>query len=407
MKIKNDNQRKEKKVSPWVSAVFISSILCTALLGLESVFELVTRCQGTPKKHEIASEYFSSSLTPWASIGGCGAGGSGGGGGGAKWIGKGVSGGLLDVQTLYGFTLGQNYVNNQLSTRLSGKPVWHTTLGLSIPIVSKFGEAQPLNFDEAKNFITGGLGDLSIDYARTLGAAGQWSLGLALSIPTGQYDIKRGKDGEKWLLPAGLQKGTGLWNASLSLGLTKDVEDGIWLFDISYSHPFAMRLFSGENEFIGEGEYYEDYADRKDNTRFYYRFKPYGENDLGDFTPPSINLSAYYGYRGIHGYTHSWGITFAAPFAVAWVHEEKVDTDPNPYNPRKDNDHQAWSATLNYGVETEHRKLPRFFAVSAPIHGKGYDPDDPDSYHGKWTGPDWSDFLQTFTFSLGVKATMF
>ncbi len=365
--------------------------------------------------------------SPWGSVGGCGAGGSGGGGGGAKWVGMGVSGGLLDVQIMYGHSFGQNFFNNTVTTRLSVKPRYDTQIGLSIPVTSKLGEVQPSSLIQQEYFVTGGTGDIALDLSRSLGMSGQYSLNLGLTLPTGQYDIKRGKDGSQVFLPTSLQKGGGVYNASLGLGYTKDVEDGLWLFDLTYSHGFNMKPFSGENEF--NDDYFPRYANEfKDDKRFYYRFKPYGESDLGDYVPPSLSSSAYFGYKGIKGYMLSWGVTFAAPLQVGWIREEKFSGSTVAYNPRPDPDHQAWSATLNYGMEIAHDKLPVFFAVSLPLHDRGAPNSEREveyqgntakvkdvylldkyntKYFSMWDPPDWSDFGQQWTISIGVKATMF
>lgn len=366
------------------------------------------------------------STSPWRNVGGCGAGGSGGGGGGAKWVGMGVSGGLLDVQVMYGHSFGQNFFNNTVTTRLSVKPRYDTQIGLSIPVTSKIGEVQPSSLWDPEYYATGGTGDIALDLSRSLGMSGQYSLNLGLTLPTGQYDIKRGADKEQILLPTSLQKGGGVYNASLGIGYTKDVEDGIWLFDLTYSHPFNMKLFSGENEF--NEDYFQTYADSfPNNDRFFYRFKPYGESDLGDYVPKSLSASAYFGYKGIHGYVHSWGLTFSAPLEVGWIRWERID-DPLNYKPRPDPDHQAWSATLNWGVEAGHDKFPLFFAVSLPIHDRGapnsermvtvdgkempikeaylLEPFNTSNY-AAWDPPDWKDFGQQWTISIGVKATLF
>lgn len=351
-------------------------------------------------------------LTPWESVGGCGAGGSGGGGGGAKWVGMGVSGGLIDLQLMKSVSFGQNFFNSTTNLRLSGKPTWTSGLGLSIPVTSKIGEVQPVSIEVPRYYITGGMGDISADWSKSFGMEGQYSLGVGLTLPTGQYDIKRGPDSKSEFLPSGLQKGGGLYNASLTLSYTKDVEDGIWLFDLGYSHPFNMKLFTGKNQFMDDYySNYKNYADSSDSdikNRFYYRFKPYGENDLGDYTPPSVNVSAYYGYKGVHGYMHSWGVTFSAPLAIAWVHAEPLAADQTKtmYNPRPDPDHESWSATLNYGLEFGNDKFPLFLAVSLPLHDRSNDPEDPKKTFG-WDAPDWEDFGQQWTFAIGMKATMF
>jgi hypothetical protein len=365
---------------------------------------------GKPAQDEMLALY--PSLMPWTSVGGCGAGGSGGGGGGAKWVGKGVTGGLLDVQLMYSNSIGQNFFNNSFSTRLSMKPRWDTQIGLSIPMVSKISEFQPQSIFEPKYFITGGLGDVSLDISQNIGMEGQYSLGLALCLPTGQYDIKRGPDAKKEFMSTGLQKGTGMYNASLSFGYSKDVEDGIWLIDCSYSNPFNMKLFSGKNQYLDD--YFTQFKDSTSNPRFYYHFKYYGENDLGDYTPPSANASIYYGYKGIEGYMHSWGVTFGVPFAVAWIHNELLNGTTTAYKPRPDPDHKAWSATLNYGMEVSKPKFPLFFAVCLPIHDKS-NPEaisEPDlkkqlQKFAQWDPPDFKDFLQQWTLAVGIKSTMF
>ncbi len=349
-------------------------------------------------------------LTPWATVGGCGAGGSGGGGGGAKWVGKGVAGGLVDVQIMTTpLSVGQNFHNSSVSTRLSMKPRWDTQIGLSIPVVSKSGEVQPTTLLDPKfSVTTGGMGDLGLDISQSLGMEGQYSVGLAVSLPTAQYNIKRGSDKVSTILPSGLQKGSGLYGVSLALGYTKDVKDGIWLVDAGYSHPMAMRLFTGENEFNKTWFKYSYAADStlKDDKRFFYRFKPYGENDLGDYTPPSVSLSCYFGYKGVANYMHSWGVTLGAPLGIAWVHDESVLGTVVNYNPRPDTDHKTWSATFNYGIEFSSAKYPLFAAVSLPFHAKSAVAADKKA-PGSEFAPDWKDFGQQWSFFVGVKSTMF
>jgi len=380
--------------------VLVVAVIAAAFTAALTV-ALVARSTNAPGNSTVMAP----ALTPWASVGGCGAGGSGGGGGGAKWVGKGVSGGLIDVQLMYSNTFGQNFFNSSYSPRFSFKPRWDMTIGASIPFTSKIGEVQPTTLYKPQYFATGGMGDIGLDYSYSFGMEGQFSIGLAVSMPTGQYDIKRGDQNTGLILPSGLQKGTGMWNGSLSLGYTKDIEDGMWLFDLSYSNPFNVK-FSGKNQFIDNEDdsrsYFDAYRNDKDNPRFYYHFKPYGENDLGDYTPPSVNLSVYRGYRGITGFVHSWGATFSAPFGIAWVHNEDFSArdGTSAYNPRPDTDHKCWNASLNYGMEISRPKLPLFVAVSLPIHDKG-------DVIGKWNPPDIKDLGQQWSLALGIKTTLF
>lgn len=342
--------------------------------------------------------------TPWQSIGGCGAGGSGGGSGdGIKWIGQGVSGGYLEVEAFTKYTVGQNFTGVTFTPHLSIKPTWSTKLGVSIPWMSHSGEVQYRSNQIPADRTTGGLGDVSIDFSKTIGSGGAASLSASLSIPTGQYDIKRGTDSGKELLPSSFQKGSGLYSLTLGWDYSRDTDKGIWLYSLSYTHPFAMHLISGENEF--NDSYWEDIE--HEGKRFEYRFKPYGENDLGAYTPPSVGGSIAYGYRGRPGIVQSFGVNFSVPLGVAWINSEKVGT----YDPRPDPDHQAWSVAFAYGIEFSNADFPVFFAISLPLHDKSNaaDPDDEydESPMRKWDAPDWSDFGQQWTIAVGIKGSFF
>ena len=342
--------------------------------------------------------------TPWQSIGGCGAGGSGGGSGdGIKWIGQGVSGGYLEVEAFTKYTVGQNFTGVSFTPHLSIKPTWSTKLGVSIPWMSHSGEVQYRSNQIPADRTTGGVGDVSIDFSKTIGSGGAASLSASLTIPTGQYDIKRGTDSGKELLPSSFQKGSGLYSLTVGWDYSRDTDKGIWLYGLSYTHPFAMHLISGENEF--NDFYWKDMEHEGD--RFEYRFKPYGENDLGAYTPPSVGGSIAYGYRGRPGIVQSFGVNFSVPLGVAWINSEKVGT----YDPRPDPDHQAWSVAFAYGIEFSNADFPVFLAVSLPLHDKSNaaDPDDEydESPMRKWDAPDWSDFGQQWTIAVGIKGSFF
>ncbi len=344
-------------------------------------------------------------LTPWASIGGCGAGGSGGGSGdGIKWIGNHVGGGLIDVETMMKLRGGENFINYSTQLRISGKPFQNITAAITIPAINfKAAEVQYQTNREPEDRKTGGFGDIRFDASKSFGAIGQFSLMLSFSIPTGQYDIARGTDKTQNLLPVSLQMGSGLYTAGLTFSGSRDFENGILLMDLSCNYPFNLSV-SGENRFLDE--YFQDYASRKNNKRFYYHYKMYGENDLGGFTPASLSLSAFYGYKGKPRLMHSWGAAFFVPLGVAWIHSEKAGL----YDPKPDPDHKAWSAAIVYGIESTNRKYPLYFAISKPIHDKTSqnisDPYD-SSPMKKWDGPDWKDFLNQWTIAAGVKVSLF
>ena len=339
-----------------------------------------------------------SSLTPWQNIGGCGAGGSGNSGGASvKWIGKGVSGGLIDLQSLGGYSLFQDHSVRSLTTRFSFKPTYTSQIGLTIPIYDKMSPIQPSTLYQRQYEETGGTGDLMVDGTLNFGMEGEFACMVSIGLPTGQYNIVRGSDQTSFLLPSLSQMGTGLTVPALTLSYTKDVENGIWIVDATYTHPMAIS-FSGKNGFLDT--YFQDYKDSTGNKRFYYRFKPYGENDLGDYTPPSLSATLYYGLKGNQEVMQSFGLTFSAPLGIAWIHDELMNGSTLQYNPRPDPDQMAWSAQLVYGIEFSNPKHPLYLAVVKPIH----DIKDP---QGTWNGPDMQALKNEWGLVLGVKATMF
>jgi len=342
------------------------------------------------------------SLAPWASVGGCGAGGSGGGGGdGIQWVGQGVSGGLVNLEVLPRYAAGQNFSSLTVPLHFSFKPLWNMEVGATLPFISKSGEVQYRTNQSPNDRSTGGTGDLSLDATMNLGPSAQYGLTFGLTLPTGQYDIKRGADAAQAYLPASLQKGSGLYGATIGLSYSRDVDDGIWIYNISYSHPWITRFMTGKNEFMGST--LQDYQGVS-NRRFYYDWKFYGENDLGDYTPPSLSFATHYGYRGVPGMVHSFGVSFGVPLGVAWIRSEQVGI----YDPRPDPDHKAWSAAFVYGAEFSRDDFPIFMAFSIPLHDKSNAPNSneyDETPMQQWDGPDWKDALQQWVVALGFKTS--
>jgi hypothetical protein len=272
-----------------------------------------------------------------------------------------------------------------------------------MPISSKTAEVQYRSNQPAETRTTGGSGDVTLEFSKVLGISGEYLLFLGLTLPTGQYDIKRGADATAEILPPILQKGTGVYNASFLLNYTRDVQDGMVLANVNFNFPFAVRPF-GKNEFLDS--YFTAFRDSTQSRRFFYQFKPYGENDLGGYTPPSVGGSVSYAYRGVENYVHSWTVVFSVPLGVAWIPSEKT----GQYNPRPDPDHKAWTAALCYGLEFSRPKFPVFIGLSLPIHDKANAPGanemDPTPMK-RWDTPDLKDLFQQWTVALGLKATMF
>lgn len=372
--------------------------------GMQAISGKLSKEGGLRCNKPVDDRFYHYSYTPWSSIGGCGGGGSGGGvGDGIKWIGNGVSGGLIDVEMLSRYNFGQNFTTFSMNPKFSFRPEWTTKVDVIVPVTSKTGEVQYRSNQPAETRGTGGLGDIMLDVSKTFGSSGEYSVELGMGLPTGQYDIKRGSDAAREFLPISLQKGTGLYCPTLSLYYTRDVQGGMWLGNVCFSYPFAARPFTKKNEFLDT--YFPMYKDSTQSRRFYYRAKPYGENDLGGFTPPNLGFGVSYAYRGVEHFVHSWNFVFSAPLGVVWIPSEKT----NQYNPRPDPDHKAWTAAIAYGLEFSREKFPLFIGVSLPIHSKpspGKDEMDPKPL-AKWTAPDYNDILQQWTIAVGFKSTMF
>jgi hypothetical protein len=350
-------------------------------------------------------------LTPWASIGGCGAGGSGGAGGGnIKWIGRGVTGGLLDIQVLSNIEVSQTRRNVAFTPRFSCKPSYTTQLALTVPVLSKIGQFQPQAQLDPATMVAGGIGDLMFDFSKNLGMSGQYSLMATLTVPTGQWDISRGSEKSPQVLSNMLQLGTGIYSGSLGLSYSRDFDKSMLIIDFLGTYPFALNLegANAHNDKTSGGWGYDiDLMNDEQKRRFEYFFKPYGENDLGGYTPPSLFLAAYYGDKRFAGYVYSYGMTFSVPLGITWIPSYLANT----YDPIPDPDFQTWSGTLQYGIEFSHEKHPVYIVVSKLIHDKASVPNqiyryDPE-YVNKWNGPDWRDFASTWSITIGIKATAF
>lgn len=352
-------------------------------------------------------------LTPWQCIGGCGAGGGGGSAADIKWIGQGVSGGLIDAEAVGSLTIGENFEYRQVRTRLSMKPTWSTGLGLTIPIVSKIGSLQPKTNLDDKTEQAAGIADIMLDFSKSLGPGGEYSAYLNLTLPTGRYDVKRGREQEQQYLPTTLQTGGGLFNAALGLGRTFDVEDGLWVLEGFFSYPFAVN-FHGKNKFVNSGA--DQYAGvdarwelltDEQKKRFEYYFKPYGENDLGAYVPPSFTAALYYGNRRQASFVHSYGVKVWVPFGVAWVPAASA----NSYDPAPDPNNKTWSVTLHYGLEFSKPAYPFYFSVNKIVVSRSSpNPDDPydERSLARWHRPALSELLHSnWIFAAGIKATMF
>ena len=372
-------------------------ILLGGLLGGLSGATLLLTLHPMLRQHQTRWTVFdTSSIRPWQNIGGCGAGGSGGGSSGVRWIGRGVSGALLDVEFMPKINFGQTFLNGMAEPRLGYHPRWSTELGLSMPIGMKEMEVQfQSNLDE-KLVRNGSRGDLTADVRQSFGDHSQYAAQFSLTFPTGQYDARRGTDRSKNILPQGLQMGRGIYSGTLGMSYTRDNDQGMMVFDGYYTYPFMIRL-DGKNEYLDTE--YRAYAATtgKNRSRFHYGswLKPYGESDRGDYYPPSASIDAIYARR-TEGTVQSFQVFFSAPMGIRWIHSP----DPALYDPMPDPDNRAWDLAFGYGLESSNETMPLFFGVGMPVHAKR-------NISGDWTSPDWENVGQEWIFALGFKAILF
>ncbi|MBL8026958.1 MAG: hypothetical protein JNL74_11140 [Fibrobacteres bacterium] len=202
----------------------------------------------------------------WEGIRGCGVGGgAGGGGGGAKWIGRGVTGGQVDLQLMSSTTLGGDYEYSSLSAQIS-KNLFNNkyNAALSLPWSDKSGTFELRQDQPPITQEVGGFGDMGLSFGRKFGESDQGNLTLTVGLPTGKYNHRRhdpthpskaSRDTLKTFVTPELQSGSGLYNLSFSYDYVLDKDWGPSIFGISYtamigsiSTPFSRNGFGAQND---------------------------------------------------------------------------------------------------------------------------------------------------------------
>jgi hypothetical protein len=180
-----------------------------------------------------------------------------------------VTGGILEIEMLPKLNFGKNFVYVMSVPRLTCNPVYTVELGLSMPIGFKDAEVQYRTNLEPQTVRNGGRGDLTLDIMQKFGSEGQFSWQAALTFPTGQWDTERGSDLSKSILPQSLQMGQGVYKTTLGLFYSRDVENGMWVFDGFFRYPFMIR-FDKKNQYLDTD--YEEYKKTTENReRFFYK----------------------------------------------------------------------------------------------------------------------------------------
>jgi hypothetical protein len=211
-------------------------------------------------------------LASWGTIGGCGAAGGSASspGGGIKWVGRNVTGGLVDAQALTTQTYAQGNRFGAVTTRLGTNPTSRLGLALNVPVLYKTGQVTVLG--TTKDTGLAGFGDLSVEASYKLGGIGAHQVMVVGNAPTGAWDAVR----EGVVLPQHLQLGSGVPGVSAQYQYTRDRDWGLVLVG-------AAASWAG------------------------------WENDLGDWRSPSATAFAHVGYM-LGPWVPSAGLTlFAKP----------------------------------------------------------------------------------------------
>lgn len=248
-------------------------------------------------------------LSSWETIGGCGAGTTTGAGGGIKWIGRSVTGGLFQLQSLATYThLSDGYVlslNSQISRDLGEK--WN--IGLSVPLLYKYyRDLYNLPVDISNS----GIGDVAGFLTRRFGEINDTTLTLLVAAPTGVHDATF----RTILLTQEKQLGLGKVNGSVTLDHTIDKTWGV----IVLGGMFGYRG---------------------------------GENELGSYRAPVASLYGYTGY-----FSGPW----VPSLGLSLSHFFGIDRDRG-----LDQQGQLWAVTGTLALEWSNDWLAILGGVSLPV----------------------------------------
>lgn len=199
--------------------------------GAESRALSGTVCLGTSPQWLLRTKAPGPLLASWGNIGGCGVGGGASATGGVKWIGRGVTGGLVDLQCIESVnSYPDGGYQSILNTRL-GTTLWYKwAVAANLPF--RYGVQDLEVFGETRAAYLPGFGDLGLELTRKLGITNASSLTLSLGFPTGSYDAVR----KGVILPQRMQLGTGALSGSLVFEHTRDEDWGLMVFGGSLSY---------------------------------------------------------------------------------------------------------------------------------------------------------------------------
>jgi hypothetical protein len=189
-------------------------------------------------------------LASWGNIGGCGVSGAATATGGVKWVGRGVTGGLVDLQCILsqtGFEDGASQAT--FSTRLGTSIGYKWLVAATVPFRYNVEEVFDGDISKGDAHLPG-FGDISLEGTRKLGITNAHTVTLALTIPTGAHDaVRRGV-----VLPQRMQLGTGVMGVSGVYEFTRDFDWGPMIFggNVFYG-GWENSINEREGDFRGSG----------------------------------------------------------------------------------------------------------------------------------------------------------
>ncbi len=346
-----------------------------ALLGGEYAGRM-----GRPEQHDAV----------WSNIGGCGGGGGGAAAGAGKWIGRGVSGGLVDLEILGNTTVGGDYHYSSLNmtTTFHYPSIPNYTVGLSLASKANTYEYEGYKVAEdltsRQTRVIGGMGDLGLQLNRLFGNENEHSLGINLSLPTGQHDIKRlhfkgqniEPDDVRWVNPF-VQPGSGLYSLGASYEYTRTRDWGLIILGGSYSSAWAWdnhgcRDFNGSvNEKVlscqnaqpsamtwkfWELEHQPYYGDPKTWT------ESYGAPGTGATGADAVSIYGHVGHKE-ESSTQSLGLTLTVPLSPTYYWEYGPGLDNRVSTRVRTND---YTLKFSGGLEITNPNFPIFLAFGIP-----------------------------------------
>jgi hypothetical protein len=333
----------------------------------------------------------------WNNIGGCGSSGGGAAAGAGKWVGRGVSGGLVDMEILGNETLGGDYLYSAYASTFTFHSPSHPnyTAGLSLGL--KFNNYEYEGYKAGEDLTSrlardvGGFSDLGLSFNRIFGNENEHSLGLSVSLPTGQHDIKRlhqkgqvtgnAYDDVRWANPF-VQPGSGLYNLGVSYEWTKTKDWGLLVFGGSYTSAWAWDNWGCRDDLP---------ATKSTNDRvlscqaagpspltyklWELKHQPWGnpnpESWLDSYGAPgpggtgADGLSCY-GYIGHkeEASTQNVGLTLSIPMAPTYYWEYGPGTNDSRVSTRIRT--YDYTLKLSTGLEITNPNFPVFLSVGLP-----------------------------------------